>query len=41
MWTENFDFSAGVDADEVMFIDPEELRLQESESVRRFDITCI
>ena len=32
VWTENFDFSAGVDADEVMFIDPEELRLQESES---------
>ena len=32
MWTENFDFSAGVDADEVAFMDPEELRLQESES---------
>ena len=32
MWTENFDFSAGVDADEVTFMDPEELRLQESES---------
>ena len=32
VWTENFDFSAGVDADEVMFMDPEELRLQESES---------
>ena len=32
MWTENFNFSAGVDADEVMFMDPEELRLQESES---------
>ena len=32
VWTENSDFSAGVDADEVMFMDPEELRLQESES---------
>ena len=32
VWTENFNFSAGVDADEVMFMDPEELRLQESES---------
>ncbi len=32
VWTENFDFSAGVDADEVMFMDPEELRIQESES---------
>ena len=32
VWTENFDFSAGVDADEVTFMDPEELRLQESES---------
>ena len=32
VWTGNFDFSAGVDADEVMFMDPEELRLQESES---------
>jgi len=30
--TEIFECSAGVDADEVIFMDPEELRLQESES---------
>ena len=31
VWLENFDFIPGEEGDEVMFIDPEELLLQESE----------
>lgn len=31
VWPENFDFMPGEEGDEVMFIDPEELLLQESE----------